>query len=408
MSSIEQSLSSSLTHPTMTGGGRLQLRRASFTDAPPTRQQRVRRASISALSSNNDSSRPSPNALRWRGRPAETSRRSIDQISPDTHRSSSPRHALAADLIRPGALPEPQHELSQEVVNAYRISESGVAGVSALGLNNTEFAGLAELGISFDVKAPKVVVRRATADSGYDAVVQVASGSPMCIEVLVEDLRELGLAMGCVQFSRGAREVTVFCTLAASHAADDAEKQRVLDSTGLAAIRARLRDTLESHHPCLGLSLMSIQLPKHATQMLLLKDNQARQAARNAPSSRLSSAAILLLWMKGGDQRQSQMSLSTEGGAKILSTVNHVLRAMDVQLSSGQLLLEGASGIASCSFNVNHRMRAVPLPMQRDVKAAVISALARQSQTDGGEKDEVAMTLQSLASFSQAGVAEVL
>jgi len=139
-----------------------------------------------------------------------------------------------------------------------------------------------------------------------------------------------------------------------------------------------------------------------------LKDNQARQAARNAPSSRLSSAAILLLWMKGGDQRQSQMSLSTEGGAKILSTVNHVLRAMDVQLSSGQLLLEGASGIASCSFNVNHRMRAVPLPMQRDVKAAVISALARQSQTDGGEKDEVAMTLQSLASFSQAGVAEVL
>ena len=96
----------------------------------------------------------------------QTSRRSIDQISPDTHRSSSPRHALAADLIRPGALPEPQHELSQEVVNAYRISESGVAGVSALGLNNTEFAGLAELGISFDVKAPKVVVRRATADSG--------------------------------------------------------------------------------------------------------------------------------------------------------------------------------------------------------------------------------------------------
>jgi hypothetical protein len=89
----------------------------------------------------------------------------------------------------------------------------------------------------------------------------------MCIEVLVEDLRELGLAMGCVQFSRGAREVTVFCTLAASHAADDAEKQRVLDSTGLAAIRARLRDTLESHHPCLGLSPMSIQLPKHATQV---------------------------------------------------------------------------------------------------------------------------------------------
>ena len=107
----------------------------------------------------------------------------------------------------------------------------------------------------------------ATVDAGYDAVVQVASGSPMCIEVLVEDLRELGLAMGCVQFSRGAREVTVFCTLAASHAADDAEKERVLDSSGLAAIRARLRDTLESHHPCLGLSLMSIQLPKHATQV---------------------------------------------------------------------------------------------------------------------------------------------
>lgn len=76
MSSIDQSLSSSLTHQ-MTGvaGGRLQLRRASFTDAPPTRQ-RVRRASFSALSNNNDS-RPSQNALRWRGRtsPAEVRRK---------------------------------------------------------------------------------------------------------------------------------------------------------------------------------------------------------------------------------------------------------------------------------------------------------------------------------------------
>jgi hypothetical protein len=144
------------------------------------------------------------------------------------------------------------------------------------------------------------------------------------------------------------------------------------------------------------------------SQLLLRNDNQARQAARNAPSTRLSSAAILLLWMKGGDQRQSQMSLTTAGGAKILSTVNHVLRAMDVQLSSGQLLLEGPSGTASCSFNVNHRMRAVPVAMQRDIKAAVISALARESQMDGGQKDEVAMTLQSLANLSQAGIAEVL
>jgi hypothetical protein len=109
--------------------------------------------------------------------------------------------------------------------------------------------------------------RAPTTVAGYDAVVQVSSGSPLCIEVLVDDLRELGLVMGCVQFSRGAREVTIFCTLAGSHAADDAEKERVLDSTGLATIRARLRDTLESHHPCLGLSLMSIQLPKHATQV---------------------------------------------------------------------------------------------------------------------------------------------
>jgi hypothetical protein len=66
MSSIEHSVGSSLTHQ-MTGvAGRLQLRRASFTDAAPTRQ-RVRRASFSAISNNNDS-RPSQNALRWRGR----------------------------------------------------------------------------------------------------------------------------------------------------------------------------------------------------------------------------------------------------------------------------------------------------------------------------------------------------
>lgn len=120
------------------------------------------------------------------------------------------------------------------------------------------------------------------------------------------------------------------------------------------------------------------------------------------PSYRLSSAAILLLWLKGGDVRRSQMSLRTEAGAKLLSTVNQVLRTHDVQLSSGQLLMDGASGIASCSLFMHHRNRAVPVPMQRDVKAAVISALARDSQ-----HDDVAATFSQLAATAQS-MSEVL
>lgn len=305
--------------------------------------------------------------------------------------------------MRPAAL---SHDnLSEDIIKHFRINEGGAAGASP---GNTEFAGLAELGISFDVKAPKVSIRRATPESGYHAVVRVTSGSPLCIEVLVDDIRHLGLTMGCVQFSRGAREVTIFATLAGGAGSEMEPGYSggcgvpLLDGPALKAMQYRLRDMLENHHPCLGVSLMSIQLPKHATQLLLSRERTAKQAAMAGPSYRLSSAAILLLWLKGGDVRRSQMSLRTEAGAKLLSTVNQVLRTHDVQLSSGQLLMDGASGIASCSLFMHHRNRAVPVPMQRDVKAAVISALARDSQ-----HDDVAATFSQLAATAQS-MSEVL
>jgi hypothetical protein len=63
--------------------------------------------------------------------------------------------------MRPAAL---SHDnLSEDIIKHFRINEGGAAGASP---GNTEFAGLAELGISFDVKAPKVSIRRATPESG--------------------------------------------------------------------------------------------------------------------------------------------------------------------------------------------------------------------------------------------------
>eukprot|EP00238_Polyblepharides_amylifera_P013981 CAMPEP_0196575754 /NCGR_PEP_ID=MMETSP1081-20130531/5176_1 /TAXON_ID=36882 /ORGANISM="Pyramimonas amylifera, Strain CCMP720" /LENGTH=384 /DNA_ID=CAMNT_0041894155 /DNA_START=393 /DNA_END=1547 /DNA_ORIENTATION=- len=313
---------------------------------------------------------------------------SRSQPSTPTHRLENPSDAFLEELTKKRKLSkkkrderdfkEKELKSAAEIVNSFKVHEDEAEGIFRVEFEQSSDKIRQVLdGPNETAAGPDVGVRF---DSQLDAYsVEVHSGCPLSLHVLLSSLSTLGLKLSHLHFSSRGRYIHV--TLLPTEGASNLNHTQ---------IRTGLTEALQSYHPVDAACLSSCRLPEFCRKEL------AGDVDSSLSESPPKNSEAMIFWLRDlKENRSSRLTFSTKNSPMVFVTIQEEMKKMNVDIATGSLDVE--NGIVNGTIECRHRGGPLMDKLQGEMKNVLLNKLS-----DNPKQPKEARTLNNIVRLTQA------